>query len=202
MGASGGASADRSQQVVGCGAPPLGLRPNQILLACFLSLLSFGFAGATGLGESSSGSMPPGYWRPEGLYESQHTLGHAVWHPGLSQPQGVVPFVGPWWFAPGGPPSGAPPSPDYDPEEEEQPALNGDHGSARHGGFYIDDYYGIDITAPLHRTGNDNIADDIFTRPLPPQATFYDNPSFYGIELNPEGSDSGSGYGSGMDEVD
>ncbi|KAK3288491.1 hypothetical protein CYMTET_4042 [Cymbomonas tetramitiformis] len=71
------------------------------LLACFLSLLSLGFAGAAGLSEGSSGSMPPGdvrptaippheYWRPEGLYGSQHTPGHAVWHPGPSQPHVVV----------------------------------------------------------------------------------------------------------------
>ncbi|KAK3236192.1 hypothetical protein CYMTET_53647 [Cymbomonas tetramitiformis] len=139
-----------------------------------------------------------------GLYGNQHTPGHAVWHPGPSQPRVVVPFVGPWWFAPGGPPSGAPPSPDYDPEEEEQPTLNGDHGSARNWGFYIDDRYGVDITAPLHRTDNHTIA-DFFTRPLPPQARFYDNPSLYGIEPNSEGSDTevtDSGYGSGMDEVD
>ncbi|KAK3245995.1 hypothetical protein CYMTET_44455 [Cymbomonas tetramitiformis] len=190
---------------MGCGSPPLGLRPNLFLLACFLSLLSFGFPGATDLGESSGGRMPPGdvrpaaipppgYWRPEGLYESQHTPGHTVWHPGPSQPQVVVPFVGPWWFAPDGPPSGAPPYPDYDPEEEEQPTLNGDHGSARHGGFYeIDDRYGVGIAAPLHRTDNHGIA-DIFTRPLPPQALFYDNPSFHGIEPNSEGSDTDSGY--------
>ncbi|KAK3285152.1 hypothetical protein CYMTET_7228 [Cymbomonas tetramitiformis] len=94
-----------------------------------------------------------------------------------------------------------PPSPDYDPEEEEQLALNGDHGSARNWGFYIDDRYGVDITGPLHRTDNRNIA-DFFTRPLPPQARFYDNPSFYGIEPNSEGSNPDSGYGSGMDEVD
>ncbi|KAK3232568.1 hypothetical protein CYMTET_57072 [Cymbomonas tetramitiformis] len=90
---------------------------------------------------------------------------------------------------------------DHDPEEVAQPALNGDHGSARHGGFYIDDRYGVDITAPLHRTDKHGIA-DIFTRPLPPQALFYDNSSFYGIEPNSEGSDTDSGYGSDMDEVD
>ncbi|KAK3250472.1 hypothetical protein CYMTET_40146 [Cymbomonas tetramitiformis] len=109
VGASGGASADRSQRVVGCGAPPLGhvLRPNLILLACLLGLLSFGFAGAAGLSESSSGGMPPGGERPATI--------PPAWV--------VVPFVGPWRFAPGGPPSGVPLAPDYDPEEEEQPAL-------------------------------------------------------------------------------
>ncbi|KAK3279070.1 hypothetical protein CYMTET_13027 [Cymbomonas tetramitiformis] len=143
VGASGGASADRSQLVVGCGTPPLDLRPNLILLACFLSLPSLGFAGAAGLSEGSSG-------------------------PAVACPQ---------------------------------PTLNGDHGSARNWGFYIDDRYGVDITAPLHRTDNHDIA-DFFTRPFPPQARFYDNPSFYGIEPNSEGSDTDSGYGSGMDEVD
>ncbi|KAK3252198.1 hypothetical protein CYMTET_38495 [Cymbomonas tetramitiformis] len=89
----------------------------------------------------------------------------------------------------------------YDPEEVEQPTLNGDHGSARGGGFYIDDRYGADVTAPLYWAGNNTIA-DIFTRPLSPRAVFYDSPSYYGLELQSEGSDTDSGYGSGMDEVD
>ncbi|KAK3238817.1 hypothetical protein CYMTET_51204 [Cymbomonas tetramitiformis] len=40
------ASAVRRQQVVGCGAPPFGLRPHFIImLACFIDLLAFGIAG-------------------------------------------------------------------------------------------------------------------------------------------------------------
>ncbi|KAK3268101.1 hypothetical protein CYMTET_23372 [Cymbomonas tetramitiformis] len=37
----------RPQQVVGCGAPPFGLRPHFMMLACFLGLLAFGIAGVT-----------------------------------------------------------------------------------------------------------------------------------------------------------
>ncbi|KAK3236497.1 hypothetical protein CYMTET_53384 [Cymbomonas tetramitiformis] len=44
---AGGASAARSQQVVGCGAPPFGLRPNFIMLACRVGLLCFSIAGVT-----------------------------------------------------------------------------------------------------------------------------------------------------------
>ncbi|KAK3268525.1 hypothetical protein CYMTET_22977 [Cymbomonas tetramitiformis] len=67
----------------------------------------------------------------------------------------------PDWVPPS--PGGSPSSPDYDPEEVEQPTLNGDHrDSTRGGGFYIDDHYGMDVTAPLYQAGNDNIA-DIFT---------------------------------------
>ncbi|KAK3266571.1 hypothetical protein CYMTET_24814 [Cymbomonas tetramitiformis] len=51
VGAPGYASAVRPQQVVGCGAPPFGLRPHFIMLACFLGLLAFGIAGvAAGFG--------------------------------------------------------------------------------------------------------------------------------------------------------
>ncbi|KAK3264129.1 hypothetical protein CYMTET_27105, partial [Cymbomonas tetramitiformis] len=85
-------------------------------------------------------------------------------------------------------------------EEVEQPALNGDHGSER-GGLYIDDHYGMDPTAPLHRAGSSNIA-DILTQPLPPRAIFYGHPSYYGLELQSETFDSDSSYGSAMDEVD
>ncbi|KAK3287784.1 hypothetical protein CYMTET_4738 [Cymbomonas tetramitiformis] len=131
------------------------------------------------------------------------------WYPGPSYPQVVVPFVGPWWLVPGGPPTGAPPSPPYSPpspeheppEEVEQPALNGNRDSAR-GGVYIDDNYGMDLTtAPLHRASGNNIT-DILTQPLPPRAIFYENPSYYGLELQSETFDTDSGYGSAMDEVD
>ncbi|KAK3273132.1 hypothetical protein CYMTET_18612 [Cymbomonas tetramitiformis] len=54
-------------------------------------------------------------------------------------------------------------SPGHELEEVEQPALNGNHGSAR-GGLYIDDSYGMDLTAPLQRAGSSNIA-DILTQP-------------------------------------
>ncbi|KAK3270293.1 hypothetical protein CYMTET_21301 [Cymbomonas tetramitiformis] len=38
--------------VVGCGAPPFGLRPNFLMLACRMGLLCFGIAGVTaGLGD-------------------------------------------------------------------------------------------------------------------------------------------------------
>ncbi|KAK3244537.1 hypothetical protein CYMTET_45851 [Cymbomonas tetramitiformis] len=197
---------------MGYGAPPLDLRPNLLLLAYFLGFLSFGFAGATGLGERFGGGVPPDGAQPaavrpsNGLLEAGRPLlklpqvhnPHGwTWFPGPSHPQVVVPG---WDWAPPSP-GGAPPSPDHDPEEVEQPALNGDHGSARRGcGFYVDDHCGVGITAPLHRTDNHGIA-DIFTRPLPPQALFYANPSFYGIELRSEGSNTDSGYGSGMDEV-
>ncbi|KAK3262966.1 hypothetical protein CYMTET_28207 [Cymbomonas tetramitiformis] len=128
-----GASTDRPRQVMRCGAPPPGLRPNLLLLACFLGLLSFSCAGATGLGGASGGGMPaegaqptavppPDYWRPEGHYGSGHNPGHGwTWYPGPSYPQVVVPD----WAPPS--PGGAPPSPDYEPEEVEQPTLNGDH---------------------------------------------------------------------------
>ncbi|KAK3285117.1 hypothetical protein CYMTET_7266 [Cymbomonas tetramitiformis] len=43
--APGCASAVRRQQVVGCGAPPFGLRPHFVMLACFIGLLAFGIAG-------------------------------------------------------------------------------------------------------------------------------------------------------------
>ncbi|KAK3245992.1 hypothetical protein CYMTET_44460 [Cymbomonas tetramitiformis] len=43
--APGCASAVRRQQVVGCGAPPFGLRPHFIMFACFIGLLAFGIAG-------------------------------------------------------------------------------------------------------------------------------------------------------------
>ncbi|KAK3242833.1 hypothetical protein CYMTET_47504 [Cymbomonas tetramitiformis] len=121
------------------------------------------------------------------------------WYPGPSRPPFVLPYVGP---ASPSPPSPrySPPSPEHEPEEVEQPALNGDHGSAR-GGLYIDDNYGMDLTTPLHRAGSSNIA-DILTQPLPPRAIFYENPSYYGLELQSEALDSGSGYGSAMDEVD
>ncbi|KAK3277640.1 hypothetical protein CYMTET_14363 [Cymbomonas tetramitiformis] len=143
---------------------------------------------------------PPEYWQPEGLYWSQHTPWHAVWHPGPSYPQVAVPFPGPWWD--GAPPSPlySPPPSEHEPEEVEQPALNGDRQSRR-GSLYIDDNYGMDLTTPLHRAGNNSIA-DIFTQPLPPRAVFYDNPSYYGLELQSEISDTDSGYGSAMDEVD
>ncbi|KAK3252794.1 hypothetical protein CYMTET_37928 [Cymbomonas tetramitiformis] len=164
-----------------------------------------------GIGSASGGDMPAAgaqsaaippheYWQPEGLYWSPHTPWHAVWHPGPSYPQVVVPFPGPWWEGvPPSPPYSPPPSA-HEPEEVEQPALNGDWQSTG-GGVYIDASYGVDLTAPLHRVGNNNTA-DIFTQPLPPQAVFYDNPSYYGRELQSEVSDTDSGYGSAMDEVD
>ncbi|KAK3257608.1 hypothetical protein CYMTET_33314 [Cymbomonas tetramitiformis] len=48
-----GVSTARSQQVVGCGAPPFGLRPiNFPMFACLVGLLCFGIAGVTaGLGD-------------------------------------------------------------------------------------------------------------------------------------------------------
>ncbi|KAK3245951.1 hypothetical protein CYMTET_44496 [Cymbomonas tetramitiformis] len=84
---------------------------------------------------------------------------------------------------------GTPPSPDYDPEEEEKSTLNGDHGSGRRGVDYVNDYYGMDITSPWLQTGDDNIA-DILTKPLPR------HDCFYGIELPSE-----EDYSS-VDEVD
>ncbi|KAK3235030.1 hypothetical protein CYMTET_54751 [Cymbomonas tetramitiformis] len=101
--------------------------------------------------ETSCGTHPtavpppegPDYWRPEGHYGSDHNPGHGwTWYPWLSYPQVVVPD----WAPPS--PGGAMPSPDYEPEEVEQPTVNGDHGSARGGGFYLDDRYGVDITPP------------------------------------------------------
>ncbi|KAK3240549.1 hypothetical protein CYMTET_49619 [Cymbomonas tetramitiformis] len=53
-------------------------------------------------------------------------------------------------------------------EEVVQPFLNGNRQSTRDG-LYTDGSYGMDLTAPLHRAGGDNIA-DIFTQPLPPRA--------------------------------
>ncbi|KAK3275838.1 hypothetical protein CYMTET_16050 [Cymbomonas tetramitiformis] len=156
--------------VMGCGAPSPGFRPNLLLLdVCFLGRLSFSFAGAAGIGGASGGGMPaegaqptavppPDYWRPEQGY-----------------------YYGRSWAPPS--PGGAPPSPEYEPEEVEQPTLNGDHGSARGGGFYIDDRYGVDITTPLYRAGSDNIA-DIFTRPLHPQAVFYAEPTLLTMALS------------------
>ncbi|KAK3279288.1 hypothetical protein CYMTET_12817 [Cymbomonas tetramitiformis] len=91
----------------------------------------------------------------------------------------------------------SPPSPEHEPEEVVQPALNGNRVPARDG-LYIDDNYGMDLSAPRHRPGNNNIA-DIFTQPLPPRAIFYENPSYYGLELQSETFDSDSGYGSAMD---
>ncbi|KAK3279455.1 hypothetical protein CYMTET_12670 [Cymbomonas tetramitiformis] len=71
---------------------------------------------------------------------------------------------------------------DLQAEEEEEPALNGDHAAD-----YADSYYGMGVASPWHRPDTDNIA-DIFTQPLPPRASFFDNPSFYGIELYSEDS--------------
>ncbi|KAK3249272.1 hypothetical protein CYMTET_41292 [Cymbomonas tetramitiformis] len=54
------------------------------------------------------------YWRPEGYYDSDHNPGHGwTWYPGSSYPLVVVPD----WTPPS--PGGAPPSPDYEPEEVE-----------------------------------------------------------------------------------
>ncbi|KAK3247373.1 hypothetical protein CYMTET_43127 [Cymbomonas tetramitiformis] len=51
VGAPACASAVRPKQVVGCGAPPFGLRPHYVMLACFTGLLAFDIAGAAaGLG--------------------------------------------------------------------------------------------------------------------------------------------------------
>ncbi|KAK3250213.1 hypothetical protein CYMTET_40402 [Cymbomonas tetramitiformis] len=53
--ASCGVSAWRPRQVVGCGAPPFGMRPSFLMLACFIGLLCFGIAGAAaGLGDMST----------------------------------------------------------------------------------------------------------------------------------------------------
>ncbi|KAK3245684.1 hypothetical protein CYMTET_44763 [Cymbomonas tetramitiformis] len=166
-------STGRPQQVIGCGAPPPGLRPNFVLLACFLRLLGIGFAGATGIGSASGGGMPaadaqpsavtpPDYWRPEGHYATDHDPHSCTWYPGPSRPPLVVPYVGP----PSPSPSSPPYSLEHEPEEVVRPTLNGDRQSTRDG-LYIDDSYGMDLTAPLHRVGNNNIA-DIFTQPLPP----------------------------------
>ncbi|KAK3269288.1 hypothetical protein CYMTET_22264 [Cymbomonas tetramitiformis] len=121
------------------------------------SASSLSFAGV-----SAPVSTPTG--RPL-LREPAHSGACRVASGAVPTARVVVPFVGPWWFAPGGPPSGAPPSPDYygPGESEEQPTLNGVH--------------------------------------YPVQALIYDNASFYGIEPNSEGSNTDSGYGSGMDEV-
>ncbi|KAK3284432.1 hypothetical protein CYMTET_7933 [Cymbomonas tetramitiformis] len=112
-----GASANRPQQVMGCGAPPPGLRPNFVLLACVLGLLGIGFAGAAGIGVASGSGMPaagaqptvvppPDYWRPEGHYATDYNTHGWTWYPGPSHPQVLVPFIGPWWLVPGGPPTG------------------------------------------------------------------------------------------------
>ncbi|KAK3272788.1 hypothetical protein CYMTET_18935 [Cymbomonas tetramitiformis] len=66
----------------------------------------------------------------------------------------------------------------------------------------IDDGYGMDLTAPLHRAGDGSIADIFTHQPLPPQAVFYNNPSYYGLEIHSEVSDTDSDYGSAMDEAD
>ncbi|KAK3252420.1 hypothetical protein CYMTET_38276 [Cymbomonas tetramitiformis] len=48
-------SALGAQQVAGCGAPPFGLRPHFVRLACFIGLLAFGIAGAAAAGLGGSG---------------------------------------------------------------------------------------------------------------------------------------------------
>ncbi|KAK3271338.1 hypothetical protein CYMTET_20307 [Cymbomonas tetramitiformis] len=48
VGTLSGRSAGRPQQAIGCGAPPHGLRPNFVLLACFLGLLRIGFVRRCG----------------------------------------------------------------------------------------------------------------------------------------------------------
>ncbi|KAK3277218.1 hypothetical protein CYMTET_14763 [Cymbomonas tetramitiformis] len=50
----------------------------------------------------------------------------------------VVLYVGPWVWEPPSP-GGSPPSPDYGPEEEEQPTLHGDRGSERRVVDYVND---------------------------------------------------------------
>ncbi|KAK3245369.1 hypothetical protein CYMTET_45058, partial [Cymbomonas tetramitiformis] len=85
-----GQSTGRPQQVIGCGAPPPGLRSNFVLLACFLGLLGIGFAGTAGIEGASGGGMsaadaqptavpPPDYWRPEGHYATGYNP-HAPLH--------------------------------------------------------------------------------------------------------------------------
>ncbi|KAK3272830.1 hypothetical protein CYMTET_18897 [Cymbomonas tetramitiformis] len=91
----------------------------------------------------------------------------------------VVPFVGPWVWEPPSP-GGAPTSPDYGTEEEEQPTLNMDHSSGRRGEVYIDHYCGMNVASPWLQSGNDNIAAIFFTQPLHQRAFFY------GIELPSE----------------
>ncbi|KAK3261114.1 hypothetical protein CYMTET_29967 [Cymbomonas tetramitiformis] len=59
-----GQSTGRPQQVMGCGAPPPGLRPNFVLLACFLGLSGIGFAVAAGIGGASGGGMPAAEAQP------------------------------------------------------------------------------------------------------------------------------------------
>ncbi|KAK3267566.1 hypothetical protein CYMTET_23887 [Cymbomonas tetramitiformis] len=202
-----GQSTNRPQQVMGCRAPPPGLRPNFVLLACFLGLLGTGFAGAAGIGGASGSGMPaaeaqptavppPDYWRPEGHYASDYNPHGWTWYPGPSRP----PLCGTLCWAAFASPSSPPYSPGHELEEVAQPALNGNRDSARDG-LYIDDSYGMDLTAPLHRAGSNNIA-DILTQPLHPRAIFYENPSYYGLELRSETFDNDSGYGSAMDEVD
>ncbi|KAK3245682.1 hypothetical protein CYMTET_44764 [Cymbomonas tetramitiformis] len=109
-----------------------------------------------------SAVTPPDYWRPEGHYATDHDPHSCTWYPGPSRPPLVVPYVGP----PSPSPSSPPYSLEHEPEEVVRPTLNGDRQSTRDG-LYIDDSYGMDLTAPLHRVGNNNIA-DIFTQPLPP----------------------------------
>ncbi|KAK3243144.1 hypothetical protein CYMTET_47177 [Cymbomonas tetramitiformis] len=58
VGTLSGRSTGRPQQTVGFGAPPHGLRPNFVLLACFLGLLDTGFTGAAGIGGASGSGMP------------------------------------------------------------------------------------------------------------------------------------------------
>ncbi|KAK3289276.1 hypothetical protein CYMTET_3286 [Cymbomonas tetramitiformis] len=141
-----GASADRPRQVMGCGAPTPGLRPNLTLLACFLGFLGIGFAGAAGIGGASGSGTCLLRGRNRQLYP----------HQTIDDRKGTTMLL--TTTLTGGP-------------------------------------------APLYRAGSGNIA-DIFTQPLPPRAVFYDNPSYYGLELQSESSDGDSGYGSGMDEVD
>ncbi|KAK3265988.1 hypothetical protein CYMTET_25364, partial [Cymbomonas tetramitiformis] len=165
--------------------------------------------GASGGGMPAADAQPTAvpptdYWRPEGYYVTDHNPRGWTW---LSYPQAVVPYLGPWgtFLGPGW--DGAPPSPpyspqpsDHEPEEVVQPTLDGNWQSTRTG-LYGDGGYGVDLPAPLHRAGDENIA-DILTQPLPPQAVFYNNPSYYGLELQSEVPDTDSGYGSAMDEVD
>ncbi|KAK3280656.1 hypothetical protein CYMTET_11515 [Cymbomonas tetramitiformis] len=101
------------------------------------------------------------------------------WHPGPSHPQVVVPYVDWVWVWEPPSPGGAPPSSDYDPDEEERPTLNEDHGSGRCGVDYVNAYYGMDVTSLWLQTGSDRIA-DVLTQPLPRHAFFY------GIELPSE----------------
>ncbi|KAK3278676.1 hypothetical protein CYMTET_13406 [Cymbomonas tetramitiformis] len=130
-------------------------------------------------------AVPPSdYWQAEGYYATPHNPHGWTWHPGPSYPQVVVPYLGPWgtylwpdW-------DGVPPSPrysllpaDHEPEEAVEPALDGNRQSGSAGIFYGGGSTGIGLAAPPHRAGDGNLA-DMFTRPLPPQAVFYNNPSY------------------------